>query len=177
MLPRSRGTTTPIQTWGYSRAPPPPRWRKRWVTLYSSVSVMTIFLSARRIFAYRKINKVHLIIIIFEKKISDMGNRKDVAFVIIRCGGGGKEEGKIRGPWNWRKLFSRFLVVCSLEEAAVLLETDKKRWRIVPSPNKKGILSLICGVEFSIFDKSIHHDIMYTVFAFSHPFWDKVFAF
>ncbi len=34
--------------------------------------------------------------------------------------------------------------------------------------NKKGILSLICGVENSIYDK---------VFAFSHPFCDKVFAF
>ncbi len=40
--------------------------------------------------------------------------------------------------------------------------------------NKKGILSLICGVENGIFDKSMHYSMIYTVFdkvlAFSRPF-------
>ncbi len=49
-----------------------------------------------------------------------------------------------------------------------------------PEENKKGILSLIRGVEYSIFDKSMHHDVhtpFEKVFAFSHPFCNKVFVF
>ncbi len=45
--------------------------------------------------------------------------------------------------------------------------------------NKKGILSLICGVESSMFDKvfALSHPFLDRVFALSHPFLDKVLAF
>ncbi len=61
----------------------------------------------------------------------------------------------------------------------------------LPIGNKKGIPSLICGVEYNIFDKSVNHDVQQEktvhefvwrrfggkVFTFSHPFLGKVFAF
>ncbi len=67
-----------------------------------------------------------------------------------------------------------YRVSCALYHAAY----RTKRKRTITNTNKKGILSLICGVENSVFDKSMHRDVhsvwLFTPllrqsFSFSHP--------